>query len=1121
MTKSALTHLHGHSAFSNVLGPDALCTPDALVKRAADMGLDAICLTDHASVSGVPSFAKACEKAGLKPIVGAELYVCLEAELGFRPTKENPFKTSWHLLALARSWDGLLELFQLLTTANSAGRFYRRPRNTLEDLYDTKHLVFTTACMGGILIRDDWQLRLAELHSHVGRDRLFLEIQAHDHDQQRLVNSRAVAASRDLGLRLIAAQDFHYAEHGQHIAHECMINIGTGYTIADPNRRQYGTDQLFITSAEEMLGAFYQAHILPGHLDQADVLRAIINTRAVAEQLDFKWQNLPVSLPAMAANPEATLMGLCLDGLAKKGLDTKLEYLQRLKYEFGVLQATGFLNYFLLLHDIVAWARSQGIMVGPGRGSAAGSLVSYTLGITSVDPIEHRMMFERFHRPGRLDLPDIDTDFEDARRDEVLAYITGKFGVDHVSKISNWNTLAARGAIKDAARVLNIDHNIVNGATRQCTDYKASDDEVMEHQAIVSLFNANPGLEALARSLCGVMRGVGEHASGIIVAGVPLRERGVLQQRQGGMQAIGWDMRQAEQVGLMKLDVLGLRTLQILRRTNDNLRAAGRAPIDFEALPLTDPNVLNLFNEGQTVSVFQFESHGIRRALKEVGVTSFEDVVVVNALYRPGPMDLIPLYADGKRNPAGVHYVHASMRPALESTYGVMVYQEQTMMIAKDVAGFSWEAVDKLRKAVGKKLPDEMAKLRADFVAGCQATSGFDEHTAEFVWNQIEKFAGYGFNRSHAVCYSVIAYWTAYCKVYYPTEFFAAVLTATTDDDTKRAAVDDATKRGVTITPPNVNDSSDVSYIPHSATRRIMSPLTAIKGLGEKAAEVIVATRLGLMDSRGLRAGEQREEGVKNKTLVVYDAAKASAGPYMSKANLQARVYGRVVNKKIMELLEACGALPGEAGDETKKAELLSSTMQVTVDLSKPMDEVLTGLVQSKLQEVIIHQMAPAAYKPPVLPVVGSHPRIMIVLDKPEYQDEPHGELCHGDGFDILRKILLDVCRLKRPDLYVTSLYRFYDPPIGYAVQEENSNKLIEFEVKSIKPPLVLACGAGPIKLFSGGKGVGQMHGQMCVWNGVPVLCLINPIQAKMDISKLPELKQAIVDNMEALCGGW
>jgi DNA polymerase-3 subunit alpha len=471
-----------------------------------------------------------------------------------------------------------------------------------------------------------------------------------------------------------------------------------------------------------MLGQFVAGHIGPGRLRQEHVLQAIANTRVIAEQLDFKWQGMATSLPTMHATPDRRLMELCVAGIKRHGkLDGR--YLERLKYEFGVIQQSGFLSYFLVLHDIVAWARQKGIMVGPGRGSAAGSLVSYALGITSVDPIEHGMMFERFYRPGRMDLPDIDTDFEDVRRDEVLDYIVQRFGGENVSKIATYGTLGAKGAIKDVARVFGLDHVTVNEATRVVDPTHMTDDEVFDQPSIKALFARYDGIEPYARALTGVLRGTGEHASGIVVAGEPLKRRGVLwrSKEKGGLPVINWDMRQAEKMGLMKLDVLGLRTLQIIRRANDNIQAAHGKRITFEELPLDDPRVLELFNDGESVAIFQFESGGIRKALKEVGVSSFNDIVAVNALYRPGPMEYIPVYASGRRDPGSVWYQHPALREHLQPTYGVMIYQEQLMSIAKYVAGFDWNETDHLRKAVGKKLPEEMAKLGDKFTAGLMA----------------------------------------------------------------------------------------------------------------------------------------------------------------------------------------------------------------------------------------------------------------------------------------------------------------------------------------------------------------------------------------------------------------
>jgi DNA polymerase-3 subunit alpha len=723
---SEFVHLHGHSHFSNALVPDALSSPEDLVKRAKELGLDTICVTDHGEISAIPHLCKAAKAAGLKAICGSELYVCDD------PSIHDPANRYQHLVALAMNWDGFLELLDLLSKANTATQFYYKPRNSYDQVKATKNLIFLTACAGGVLKRDDWEAKALELHGHFNQwgvsTRFFVEIQPHDLEYQWEINSRAVHMHEKHGVPIVATQDFHYAYPGSEQTHEVLLAIGTKQNWSDPKRWRYPPG-MHIRSMAEMVKAF-MPHIHAGRLSAELVSKALNAPREIAEHLNFEWKELPVSLPDMGADPERQLMELCIASLKERGLIGKPEYVERLQFEFKTIKESGFLTYFLVLRDIINWSQKNGVMVGPGRGSSAGSLLCYLIGITQIDPLKHGLIFERFYRPGRVDLPDIDTDFEDERREEVLAYIRRRYGDEHVAGVASYTTFGGKGAIKDVARVFEIDHQEVNKATIM-VDLKQTDGEeaVFEADSIKPLFAKYPLLDRFSRDLLGKMRGTGQHAAGVVIAGVPLSSRAVISQKEE-RKVVNWDKGIIESMGLMKLDVLGLRTLSILRNCAEHVFHSRGIKIDFNAIPLDDAKTLDIFQQGLTTGVFQFESNGMRQLLRSLRVDRFSIIADTTSLYRPGPMDLIPQYTAAQTGTMPIKYAHPILEPILKGTYGVLIYQEQLMEMWVRVAGASYSEADTIRKIVGKKLgTDEFRKHEEDFVAG--AVAGYVEVTLE------------------------------------------------------------------------------------------------------------------------------------------------------------------------------------------------------------------------------------------------------------------------------------------------------------------------------------------------------------------------------------------------------
>ena len=1072
------THLHGHSMFSNLIQPDALPRPEDLVARAKELGLASICITDHGSISGVPHLAKAAKKEGVKPIVGSELYVV--SDTSWRPAgKEESRKDYNHCIAIAQDWEGLQELFGLLSRANSPGQFYYKPRNSFDELKRTKKLIFLTACGGGILAREDHLCVLQELRDAVGPDRIYVEIQPHWDPRQSEINKRAVAAAGSLGLKLVATQDFHYARPGEHLTHEVLLAIGSKDVWSNPDRWKYPVDDLFIKTREEMLRAFLP-HVTHKILPIPVIAHAFENADAIADRTEFELRKVQISLPDMGPEPILQVTQHCLKALKASKHAGDREYWHRLSFEVEVINGAGFASYLLMLKDIVDWCREQNIMVGPGRGSSAGSLVCYLLGITRVDPILHGLLFERFYRPGRVDLPDIDTDFEDERREEVLRYIRDRWGDDHVAMVANYMTVKARGALNDVARVFEIDGKEVHQATAQISvpdiqidDYDAErrhDEQVFADPAIAAFFARHPGIEEHCRRLSGWMRGTGQHAAGVVIAGVPLSERAAISTRED-RRVVCWDKRIIEDMGLMKLDVLGLRTLAILRNAAELVfRRSGRK-VDYDAIPLDDAKALDVFQRGETTGVFQFESGGMRRILKSLRVDSFYVLCDTTSLYRPGPMEMVPAYTLAQTGAAPPRYAHPLLEPILKPTYGIVIYQEQLMRIFVDLAGFTFAEADNMRKIVGKKLgPDEFRKHEQAFLDGC-AKKGVDDGVARATFASMVSFAGYAFNKSHAVAYSIISFWCAYMKAHHPAEFYAAHLSSSNEEQCQ-LAVREAADRGIEVLMPDVNASLATKYDPLTSTK-IIAPLSAVKGVGEKAAQLIFGARQGIVDSNGLNGFDAPR--VEAKRTVAFDGSKVKKAPFADHADFEGRVYKRVVNKGVVEKLQAVGALPWRRVDpetlHVMRTQLLGHVYadEMRVEASERCD--YSALVQDQLGRDVMAGVITKAHALKIksaLPVSGTKPQVMLVFSNASWREVSNGTMGEGAGFELVRKLLLKRVKIDRGSLYVTALRKLAKPPLGHDALEEDYRTWLATEVQLLKPPIVVTFGAEAAEFFAG-----------------------------------------------------
>ncbi|MBI5619842.1 DNA polymerase III subunit alpha, partial [Candidatus Gottesmanbacteria bacterium] len=789
-------HLHTHSEYSLL---DGLGKLDHLIDRAKSFGMTALAITDHGAMYGSFKFYLKAKAAGIKPIIGVETYVAKRS----RFDKEAKVDTDpYHLVLLAKNETGYKNLMGLVTHAHLEGYYYR-PRVDWEILQKYHEgLICLSACLQGqvpALLRageDEKAEQVARQYSELfGPDHYYLELQHHPKiEEQAIVNEKVVALSRKLGLPLVATNDIHYVDPDDAEAQEILLCVQTQHTILEKNRplSMIASSDFYMKSTEEMKGQFLQYP------------EALENTVKIASMCDI---TLPVGkwiLPEYPLEEGQTPAGF-LETLVRERAKAKYpamseEVKQRIGYELDIINKKGYSTYFLIVQDFVNWAKDHGIAVGPGRGSAAGSVVSYILGITGIDPFFFKLPFERFLNPERPSPPDIDLDFADDRRDEVIAYVTQKYGSDRVAQIVTFGTMEARGAVRDGGRALGMPYAAPDRISRMIpAGFQGSAmtiDRALEQSAELSLaYRTEPETKRLldvARKLEGVARHASVHAAGVVIADTPLVAYTPLQREARGDKIITqYDMYTVGEdgVGLLKMDFLGLRNLTILsqalafiERTSGPLKTPGKR-IDLSHIPLNDKKTFEMLSKGETTGVFQLESSGMRRYIKELKPTTIFDLMAMVALFRPGPMQVIPEFIRRKQNPESVTYPDPRLKEVLAQSYGIICYQDDVLLTAITLAGYSWGDADKLRKAVGKKIPSEMKKQKEKFIEGC-VTNGLTKTKAEQIFNLIEPFAGYGFNKAHAACYAMIAYQTAYLKANYPVEYMTAVLAAETRANT-------------------------------------------------------------------------------------------------------------------------------------------------------------------------------------------------------------------------------------------------------------------------------------------------------------------------------------------------
>jgi len=888
-------HLHVHSEFSLL---DGLSRIGEMTRRAAELGMPALAVTDHGAMYGAIEFYQAATAAGIKPIIGIEQYV---AQRGMTDKEGKQDADYYHMLLLAKNEVGYRNLLALTTAAHLDGYYYK-PRIDKELL--AKHaegLIGTSACLGGevlqkLAVGDEAGARQAadDYRSILGDGNFFIEVQDHGLPDQARLHPQLVELARDLNLPLLAANDSHYTFPEQHEAHDLLLCIGTGSNLDTPGRLRFETNEFYLKSPAEMRRLF-----------RGELPDAMDNTLRVAEMVDLRLEFDQLRLPHFPV-PAGESAASWLRKECERGLETRYprvtdEIRHRLDYELGIIDRMGYSAYFLIVADFTRFAREQGIMT-TCRGSAPGSIVTYSLGITPVDPLEYGLPFERFLNPDRVTMPDIDIDFQDSRRDEVIRYVTDKYGDDRVAQIITFGTLGAKAAIRDTGRAMGLTYAEADRVAKAVpNELNISLDRAVETSSQLRELIAGDDrvdrLIGIAKQLEGVARHASTHAAGIVISREPLTEIMPLQRATDGRTTMTqYEMHACETLGLLKFDFLGLINLTILADAVDLIRTQRGIEIDVDNLPLDDAKTFELLSTGETTGVFQLEGSGMRRYVKELRPTEVRDLAAMVALFRPGPMANIPSYIRRKHGEEQVTYLHPSLEPALRDTYGIFVYQEDIMTAAIAMADYTGPEADNLCYAIRKKKESVLHEHEAKFKAGAKK-KGVSPAIVDQVFAAFEPFARYGFNKAHATCYGLIAYQTAYLKANYPVEFMTAVLNGFRERSEKvAAAVAECRRLGIEVRPPDVQKSHTLFTVETDAdgTSAIRFGLVAVKNVGEGAIEAIIAAREG-------RVASGDEGGFVPETV--------EAGPFDSLDDLCRRVDLRTVNKRVLESLIKAGAL--------------------------------------------------------------------------------------------------------------------------------------------------------------------------------------------------------------------
>ena len=907
------SHLHVHTEYSLLDGSNKI---KEYVARVKELGMDSAAITDHGVMFGCIDFYKAAREAGINPIMGCEVYVApgsrfdREAQAG-----EGRY---YHLVLLAENNVGYANLMKIVSAGFVEGYYYK-PRVDME-LLETYHegIIALSACLAGEVARnlarglyEEGKKAALRYQEIFGRDNFFLELQDHGIPEQQLVNQQLLRMSQETGIGLVCTNDVHYTYADDAAAHDILLCIQTGKKVQDEDRMRYEGGQYFVKSPEEMAALFPYAP------------QALENTQKIADrchvEIEFGVTKLPKYDVPEGYTSWEYLNKLCWEGLSKRYQPVTEELKKRMEYELDTIKTMGYVDYFLIVWDFIKFARDHDIMVGPGRGSAAGSLVSYSLGITQLDPIRYQLLFERFLNPERVSMPDIDIDFCFERRQEVIDYVVRKYGKDRVVQIVTFGTLAARGVIRDVGRVLDMPYAQVDVIAKMIpTELNITIDKALKmNPELRKQYEEDPQIKYLidmSRRLEGLPRHTSMHAAGVVISQKDVVEYVPLSRASDGSITTQFTMTTLEELGLLKMDFLGLRTLTVIQNAVRLAEKSSGKSLDMEKIDYNDPAVLNMIGSGKCEGVFQLESTGMKNFMKELKPQSLEDIIAGISLYRPGPMDFIPQYIRGKNHPETITYDCPQLEPILEPTYGCIVYQEQVMQIVRDLAGYTLGRSDLVRRAMAKKKAAVMEKERQNFVygnpeegvPGC-VSNGISQEVANKIYDEMIDFAKYAFNKSHAAAYAVVSYQTAWLKYYYPVEFMAALMTSCIENPSKVSEyILNCRQMGIRILPPDINRSEGNFSVEPEGIRYGMS---AIKGIGKPVMEAIV---------------EERQRG----------------GPYRSLKDFASRLSGKEVNKRTIENFIKAGAFDSLGG--TRK-QFMMIYIQVLDTVNEEKKSSMTG----------------------------------------------------------------------------------------------------------------------------------------------------------------------------------
>ena len=1121
---------HHLGAMSDFSVGESMLQVGTLVTKMKEAGFESVALVDTMSIHAIVDFTAKAKKAEITPIIGCRLRVVTDPTYG-KPSKasgeEEKPNPGYMLKVYCKSETGVQSLFKLLSRANSPEYFYYVSRCGLEDVLALQDVVVTTgdfySLFGNKDIKDPASIA-DKLHSRFGED-FYVELTPGDTPLFDTVNARAISYAVGTAIQTVVGYPSNYVEDADAPTLQVLGSITSNTPMDSPWRpQQHVTDFAIYPPAkliDRLKGSAKRLALFTGVSHPTAWTSGLANIEKIVEKCAYRFNKMPVSLPKMADNEFAALGRWCIDGWKRRFSQPVLGYMPtaadipvyqaRMKYELSVLKHMGFAGYFLLAADLVNWSKNNDIIVGPGRGSVGGSLVAYLIGITDVDPIRFNLMFERFINPERLDLPDADLDFMSSKRHLVVEYLRDKYGADRVAGIANYSTLASASALRDSGRMFGLSNldlactKLVpkeHGISYNLTDAADSVPELDKFRA------EYPEVWTHALKLEGAMRSFGQHAAGVVVAGEPISNRAVHETR-GETPIVNWDKRSVEDWGLVKMDLLGLSTLDVLEIARQYIKTRHGVDVEYVRIPLEEDDIMKAFSKGETTGVFQFESPGMRKLLRDLAVggqLTFEDIAAATALYRPGPMDsgMMDDYVQIRQGHRTPYYEHPSMEPVLSPTQGIIVYQEQVMQLAVHLAGFTGAESDHLRKAMGKKDLDKMTEMRAKWIEGCEKKSGMAAINSGDLFDKILAFAGYGFNRSHSVEYSIISVWTMWVRVRYPAEYFAASLSIV-GEDKLQGLVKDARECGIEVLPPDVNFSSEHFTI--TAKGELLAPFSSVKGCSENTAKKIVAMRV------------------------------AHGGKFASDEDFKkaAGTKGSGVNVKVVGALESVGAmasitpgaLPVRHMDRRREQMMLMPGLIIDTVKADRQTDAGDKFLRVKLIENVQNyrkcEGCDLAGQGHPAPRVKNTVKYMVVFDGPNRDEVKKEHLLEGDGARFCKQAIADA-GMTPAEGYFTTLVKAQKPAgekFYTSAQINGCAKFLDEELRILNPAVILCMGAATVKRFLPGLkgGVTENVGKAFFDPklNATIIVGLNPVQLIFDDSKYPQLQSVFAKCAEVL----